>query len=92
MTARKLAATGAVAGASLLFAAGAWAAQQGSATSANAGAAVPETEAVLSAPAQTKRWFFPTRPDETQPAQASRSSERAGTTKPVKVYWYLSGR
>jgi hypothetical protein len=87
MTTGKFAVRGAVLGAAVIMSSAAWAAQNAKPVPVPIPkpVAVPVTEKILSAPAQ--------------PADAGRSiaaqtqpTQRAGLTKPVKVYWFLSGR
>lgn len=81
---------GAVLSAALALGAGsAWSAQakdSNTVGTAASGAPAPATETILAAPVTSPQ----VQPGavQTQPA----AEQRAGMAKPVKVYWYLSGR
>jgi transposase len=92
MKMRKFAVTGVVAGAVFSLASGsAWAAPDNSTGQAQTVPA-PATETILSAPAETKRLFQPARPQQVVPVQIAEPVERAGLSRPVRVYWYIGGR
>lgn len=87
---RKFAVTGVVAGAALAFGSGiAWAASDAAAGSTGP---VPATETILSAPAVTKRLYTPAQPVQGEAVQTAQPAQRAGLSKPIKVYWFLAGR
>lgn len=81
---------GAVFSAALALGAGsAWSAQEKDSNTvgtAASGAPAPATETVLTAPVTSTQVQPAAAP--TQPV----TEQRAGMAKPIKVYWYLSGR
>jgi hypothetical protein len=93
---RTFAATGVLIGAAFVFGAGFALAAPGTGVQGTAATApVPSTEQILSVPAPTKRLFQPAQPGQAASApvaEAAPASQRAGLAKPVKVYWFLSGR
>jgi hypothetical protein len=89
---RKFAVTGVVAAAVFSLASGsAWAAPA-NATGQTQTAPSPAAETILSAPAETRRLYQPAQPVQAPEAPAAQVVERAGLSKPIKVYWFIGGR
>jgi hypothetical protein len=92
MKMRKFAVTGVVAGAVLSLASGLASAASDNATGQTQAAPAPAAETILSAPAETRRLYQPAQPAQTGEAPAQQGAQRAGLSRPVKVYWFIGGR